>query len=139
MRLARRPAASYGVEEAGYEVGRLQLWLHAARMRMGRDWKAEFLRLARRLRPLLPPEAGRKLVALVEAVPPCDVLLHGDLHLSNMVVRDGELAPIDMEFVGFGDPVFDLAISRSRTFQIVPSLAGRTGVPEERASELARS
>ena len=45
-----------------------------------------------------------------------------------MVVVKGKLAPIDMEMMGFGHPVFDLAISRSRLLHaaLVKDILGYT-------------
>lgn len=106
---------SYSFEEAGRVIGSLLRKLHGARMELGRDWKQIFCDWTNVLAPLLPSGQGARLVSLVDAIPECHCLLHGDFHVGNMIVSGEDLTPIDMEHAGFGHPVFDLAIARSRT------------------------
>ena len=105
---------SYSPSEAGQAMGELMRRLHGVRCQAGRDVNATFSRYARSLAPLLPAEVGDKLVALVDAVPNPGILLHCDIHPNNVIVRGGGHTLIDMEFSGFGHPVFDLACSRTR-------------------------
>ncbi len=105
---------SYTPAELGHEIGLLLRRLHAAHMNVGYDWNDSLKRWVRVLEPYVPDGLGSRLVELVDSVPASDALLHGDLHLGNMVVRSGKLALIDMECAGFGSPIIDLAIAYSR-------------------------
>jgi uncharacterized protein (TIGR02172 family) len=56
----------------------------------------------------LPEEQGKKLRALVEAVPQRNTLMHGDYHTNNIMVQNGEPLLIDMDTLCMGHPVFEL-------------------------------
>lgn len=61
------------------------------------------------LQPYLPEEDYNKLYALVEAVPVDHHMLHGDYHLKNVMMQNGETLLIDMDTLCQGDPVFEFA------------------------------
>ena len=56
----------------------------------------------------IPEEQGKKLCALIEAVPQQNTLLHGDYHTNNVMVQNGEPLLIDMDTLCMGHPVFEL-------------------------------
>ena len=56
----------------------------------------------------IPEEEGKKLRALVEAVPKQNTLMHGDYHTNNIMVQNGEPLLIDMDTLCMGHPVFEL-------------------------------
>ena len=56
----------------------------------------------------IPAEQGKKLRALVEAVPKQNTLMHGDYHTNNIMVQNGEPLLIDMDTLCMGHPVFEL-------------------------------
>jgi uncharacterized protein (TIGR02172 family) len=56
----------------------------------------------------IPEEQGRKLRALIEAVPKQNTLMHGDYHTNNIMVQNGEPLLIDMDTLCMGHPVFEL-------------------------------
>ena len=56
----------------------------------------------------LPEDQGKKLRALIEAVPKQNTLLHGDYHTNNIMVQNGEPLLIDMDTLCMGHPVFEL-------------------------------
>ncbi len=56
----------------------------------------------------LPEAQGKKLRALVEAVPKQNTLMHGDYHTNNIMVQNGEPLLIDMDTLCMGHPVFEL-------------------------------
>ena len=56
----------------------------------------------------IPEEQGKKLRALIEAVPKQNTLLHGDYHTNNVMVQNGEPLLIDMDTLCMGHPVFEL-------------------------------
>ncbi|MBR3366803.1 MAG: anti-sigma factor antagonist [Lachnospiraceae bacterium] len=57
----------------------------------------------------LPPEAGKKLLALVRAVPHDDHMIHGDYHTKNVELTGDEVLLIDMDTLAVGHPIFELA------------------------------
>ena len=114
-------------DELGQKLGRLQRTLHAAHTSVGKDWNAEFGAWAHELSTLLPAELGDRLVKLVASIPQQNNLLHGDLHPGNVIIRKGELIPIDMEYAGYGNPLYDLAITCSRMRYNVPRVAVHRG------------
>ena len=57
----------------------------------------------------IPEEQGKKLRALVNAVPQRNVLLHGDYHTNNVMVQNGEPVLIDLDTLCKGHPIFELA------------------------------
>ena len=56
----------------------------------------------------IPEEQGKKLCALIEAVPKQNTLLHGDYHTNNIMVQNGEPLLIDLDTLCVGHPVFEL-------------------------------
>ena len=56
----------------------------------------------------LPEAQGKKLRALIEAVPKQNTLMHGDYHTNNIMVQNGEPLLIDMDTLCMGHPVFEL-------------------------------
>ena len=56
----------------------------------------------------IPEEQGKKLRALIEAVPKQNTLMHGDYHTNNIMVQNGEPLLIDMDTLCMGHPVFEL-------------------------------
>ena len=73
------------------------------------DMRETALDWARFMQDYLPEEAGRKLVALVEAVPHDDHMLHGDYHTKNLELQNDEVLLIDMDTLAVGHPIFELA------------------------------
>ena len=56
----------------------------------------------------IPEDQGKKLRALIEAVPKTNTLMHGDYHTNNIMVQNGEPLLIDMDTLCMGHPVFEL-------------------------------
>ena len=56
----------------------------------------------------IPEEQGKKLRALIEAVPKRNTLMHGDYHTNNIMIQNGEPLLIDMDTLCMGHPVFEL-------------------------------
>ena len=56
----------------------------------------------------IPDEQGKKLRALIEAVPKQNTMMHGDYHTNNVMVQNGEPLLIDMDTLCMGHPVFEL-------------------------------
>ena len=72
------------------------------------DMKETALSWVEFVAPHLPEEQGKKLRALVEAVPKQNTLMHGDYHTNNIMVQNGEPLLIDMDTLCMGHPVFEL-------------------------------
>lgn len=72
------------------------------------DMKETALAWADFVAPHLPEEQGKKLRALVEAVPKQNTLMHGDYHTNNIMVQNSEPLLIDMDTLCMGHPVFEL-------------------------------
>lgn len=73
------------------------------------DMKTVVLGWAGFLKDYLPPELFEKLYSLVSAVPEDAHLLHGDYHLKNIMLQNGESLLIDMDTICHGHPIFELA------------------------------
>ena len=56
----------------------------------------------------IPEDQGKKLRALIQAVPKRNTLMHGDYHTNNIMVQNGEPLLIDMDTLCMGHPVFEL-------------------------------
>lgn len=130
---------SVSPKRAGRAVGELLRGLHEARMSLGCDWHATFCSWSRMLASLLAPSlsdrVADKLVALVDAIPASATLLHGDAHTNNVIaLRDG-CSFIDLDRAGYGHPVFDLAIARSRNLLDVRDLLGRNGRDDKESAK----
>ena len=61
------------------------------------------------VREVLPMDIAHRLEELLEAMPEDMHLVHGDFHMKNIMLSEGEPVLIDMETIGTGDPVFDFA------------------------------
>ena len=84
--------------------------IHAVEVEDGEvpDMKETALAWADFVSEYIPEEQGKKLRALIEAVPKQNTLLHGDYHTNNIMVQNGEPLLIDMDTLCMGHPVFEL-------------------------------
>ena len=73
------------------------------------DMKAVALNWAEFLKDYLPEEHYQKLHSLFSAVPEDAHLMHGDYHLKNIMLQNGESLLIDMDTLCHGHPIFELA------------------------------
>ncbi len=73
------------------------------------DMKEVALNWAKFLKDYLPEDKANKLVSLVEAVPVDHHMMHGDYHIKNVMMQNGEVLLIDMDTLCQGHPVFELA------------------------------
>lgn len=65
--------------------------------------------LADYLENRMPEEKAAKFRRMAEAIPDIANMVHGDLHIKNIMVQDGELILIDMDTLSHGHPVFEFA------------------------------
>ena len=84
--------------------------IHAIEVEDGKvpDMKETALDWADFVSKHIPEEQGKKLRALIEAVPRQNTLMHGDYHTNNVMVQNGEPLLIDMDTLCMGHPVFEL-------------------------------
>ena len=96
-------------EAAGYYIDMLKS-IHTIKVEDGEvpDMKETALAWAQFVSAHIPEEQGKKLRALVEAVPKQNTLMHGDYHTNNIMVQNGEPLLIDMDTLCMGHPVFEL-------------------------------
>ena len=94
------------------------------------DMRARALGWADFLGDFLPAEQYGKLRALISAVPEDDHLIHGDYHVKNIMLMDGESLLIDMDTLSHGHPIFELA-SMYNAYE-----GFRLGIPEGEPSSL---
>ena len=96
-------------EAVGYYIDMLKS-IHAIEVDEGAvlDMKETALEWADFVAQHIPAEQGKKLRALIEAVPKRNTLMHGDYHTNNIMVQNGEPLLIDMDTLCMGHPVFEL-------------------------------
>lgn len=96
-------------EAAKYYIDMLKS-IHAIEVEDGKvpDMKETALEWTDFVAPHIPEEQGKKLRALIEAVPKQNTLMHGDYHTNNIMVQNGEPLLIDMDTLCMGHPVFEL-------------------------------
>ena len=84
--------------------------IHGTRVPAGKlpDMRETALMWVKTALPALPEEAGKKLLALVNAVPGDDHMLHGDYHTKNLMLQGDEVLLIDMDTLSVGHPIFEL-------------------------------
>lgn len=89
---------------------------------------------------LLTPGEYEKLRGLVEAVPQDMHMIHGDYHFKNIMLQNDESLLIDMDTLGHGHPIFELAAMANayRGFlETNPEESMRfLGIPPEKAAEI---
>lgn len=73
------------------------------------DMKETVVGWAQFMQDYLPEEEGKKLLAMVEAVPHDDHMIHGDYHTKNLELQNDEVLLIDMDTLAVGNPIFELA------------------------------
>ena len=72
------------------------------------DMKETALGWANFVADYIPEDQGKKLRALVEAVPKQNTMMHGDYHTNNIMIQNGEPILIDLDTLCVGHPIFEL-------------------------------
>lgn len=54
-------------------------------------------------------ELRQKYISLIQNIPETNTLNHGDYHINNVEMQDGEVMLIDMDTLSIGHPIFDIA------------------------------
>ncbi|MBQ6173168.1 MAG: phosphotransferase [Clostridia bacterium] len=73
------------------------------------DAREMYIGFLDKVKDVLKPETERRLRELILAVPEDLHVVHGDFHMKNVMLSDGEPMLIDMETLCAGNPVFDYA------------------------------
>ena len=73
------------------------------------DIRRKYLRDLDEIRDLLPEETCAKAGALIESVPESLHIVHGDIHLKNVMLTEDGMMLIDMDTLSCGQPIFDFA------------------------------
>ncbi len=71
--------------------------------------KEKFLNCAKNASAYLAPEQAEKITRMIEALPEDLHVVHGDVHMKNVMMSDGEPMLIDMDTLSTGQPIFDFA------------------------------
>ncbi len=71
------------------------------------DMKKTALGWAAFMKDYLPEAAWKKLMALIEAVPDDNHMIHGDYHTKNLELQNDEVLLIDMDTLASGYPIFE--------------------------------
>ena len=97
-------------EVAAMSVELLKL-IHSTLIKPGTmpDMKAVALDWADFLKDYLPQDRWEKLHKLVADVPEDMHMMHGDYHIKNVMLQNGEVLLIDMDTLCHGHPIFELA------------------------------
>ena len=84
--------------------------IHATELKPGDmpDMRENALIWAQDCKKYLEPEIGEKLYRLVEDIPVDYHMMHGDFHLKNVMLQNGEVLLIDMDTLCTGNPIFEL-------------------------------
>lgn len=84
--------------------------IHATTLNPGElpDVKQLTLHRIEVIKPYLPESQYARLWELVAAIPDDRHMIHGDYHLKNIMMQDGEAMLIDMDTLCEGNPVFEL-------------------------------
>lgn len=61
------------------------------------------------LKDYLDADKYDKFIRMVKEVPETDTMLHGDYHIKNVMLQDGEVLLIDMDTLCVGHPIFEFA------------------------------
>lgn len=104
------------------------------------DMKAVAISWANFDMPYLPENIGKKLIELVSSVPEDDHMLHGDYHIKNVMMQNGEVLLIDMDTLCVGNPIFELGsmFNAYVGFSILDNDVSQRflGIPHEKAVEI---
>lgn len=73
------------------------------------DKREEYLGKIDDFRDCIPADQTEKLLSMLKAMPHDPHMIHGDFHIKNIMVQNGESLIIDMDTLAVGDPVFEFA------------------------------
>lgn len=71
------------------------------------DMKEIALDWARFVSEHIPEQYAKKLIAMIDALPKKNILLHGDYHTNNVMIQNEEPLLIDLDTLCVGHPIFE--------------------------------
>ena len=85
--------------------------IHSTELKVGDmpDMKEVALNWASFLKDYLPEDKFNKLYSMVDEIPFNNHMMHGDYHIKNVMMQNGEVLLIDMDTLCMGNPVFEFA------------------------------
>lgn len=72
------------------------------------DYRNWVLGWAQFLYDCLPQDKAEKMCRLIDELPKCNNLIHGDYHSNNIMIQNGEPILIDLDTLSVGHPVLEL-------------------------------
>lgn len=105
------------------------------------DEKQVVLNWVKDIKDYIAEDKWEKLYALVDAVPENHHIIHGDYHIKNVMLQNGEALLIDMDTLCYGDPVFEFASvfnAYKGFYDGLPPVTGKTfmGIPYDLGIEV---
>ena len=97
--------------------------IHSVELKEGElgSVRERYLRAADELAPYMTPDEIALIRKLLLTIPDQRTFVHGDFHMSNVMLQDGELVLIDVGEAGYGHPLLDFA----QTATAYTALTGR--------------
>ena len=77
------------------------------------DIRAFYLEKVEKIKDILGDKYYLKAKAIIESIPEAMTFVHGDCHFKNIMVQGEDFLLIDMDTLGRGDPIFELAALRA--------------------------
>ncbi len=84
--------------------------MHNIHVEVGKldDLKTTSIQALGYFKSVMSDEEIQKVQRVYENIPDSDVFIHGDCHMGNAMLQDGELMFIDLSSGGMGHPIFDM-------------------------------
>ena len=84
--------------------------MHSIHVEAGKldDLKTTSIQALGYFKSVMTDEEIQKIQRVYENIPDSDVFIHGDCHMGNAMLQDGELMFIDLSSGGMGHPIFDM-------------------------------
>ena len=87
--------------------------MHSIKVDKFGSQKKEALAALPMLSSALTEDEMKMVRDIYESVPERDTFIHGDCHIGNVMIRDGEMMFIDLATAGMGHPIFDMGSMHS--------------------------
>lgn len=104
------------------------------------ECKGPLLKKFTALESVLTKKEYSKLIGMIEAIPDTGTLTHGDFHIKNILVQNGEPLLIDMDSVALGNPIFELEgiFLSGKAYNVAEpdNASSFFGVPQKQLDEL---
>ena len=84
--------------------------MHSIHVEAGKldDLKTTSIQALGYFKSVMTNEEIQKVQKVYENIPDSDIFIHGDCHMGNAMLQDGELMFIDLSSGGMGHPIFDM-------------------------------